>query len=391
MGKYFAGGLIHRYCSTALAPERHDILSCASAEAKAALEGFQNRFKSHRRPDGSSTPVSKYWQTIDGNQVHLLRLTLANMVPLNSDNNSDDDSLRKEQRKILSQGNALKYGLPEHETLLPTEHLCFFTPRVPSDTLGADGSDTSFNPPGGVFTRRMWAGGEMTWKGTPIRIGDRVWEKTYVEDVQLKRLGGSRGEMIVVWVRKEFGTDNGLALVDKRSWVFQKALSTDNMPEEQNHSQSTNNCIDFSQCQLVQPTRVKQYHADLFRYSALTFNAHAIHLSPLWARQVEGHKNTVVHGPLNLSLLVRKWCKDVAGWRMDNDGCISGSPVKRKLVHLSYRAKKPVYAESEYVIGFEKQGGRTFLDTNADAHKVVAQLSDGSVAMEATIRSMPLD
>ncbi len=43
----------------------------------------------------------------------------------------------------------------------------------------------------------------------------------------------------------------------------------------------------------------------LFRYSALTFNAHAIHLDPAFARTLDAsHRNTLVHGPLVLTLLV---------------------------------------------------------------------------------------
>lgn len=42
----------------------------------------------------------------------------------------------------------------------------------------------------------------------------------------------------------------------------------------------------------------------LFRYSALTFNAHSIHLDPLYAREIEGHRNLLVHGPLSLTFLI---------------------------------------------------------------------------------------
>ena len=42
----------------------------------------------------------------------------------------------------------------------------------------------------------------------------------------------------------------------------------------------------------------------LFRFSALTFNAHAIHLDPQYCREVEGHRNLLVHGPLTLVLML---------------------------------------------------------------------------------------
>jgi hydroxyacyl-ACP dehydratase HTD2-like protein with hotdog domain len=42
----------------------------------------------------------------------------------------------------------------------------------------------------------------------------------------------------------------------------------------------------------------------LFRFSALTFNAHLIHLDPLYARNTEGHHDILVHGPLTVVLML---------------------------------------------------------------------------------------
>lgn len=42
----------------------------------------------------------------------------------------------------------------------------------------------------------------------------------------------------------------------------------------------------------------------LFRFSALTFNAHGIHLDPEYCRSIEGHRNLLVHGPLSLVLML---------------------------------------------------------------------------------------
>lgn len=42
----------------------------------------------------------------------------------------------------------------------------------------------------------------------------------------------------------------------------------------------------------------------LFRFSALTFNAHSIHLDQEYTRNQEGYRNLLVHGPLTLTLLL---------------------------------------------------------------------------------------
>lgn len=44
--------------------------------------------------------------------------------------------------------------------------------------------------------------------------------------------------------------------------------------------------------------------AILFRFSALSFNAHAIHLDPAHCRAAEGYDAPLVHGPLLLALVL---------------------------------------------------------------------------------------
>lgn len=81
----------------------------------------------------------------------------------------------------------------------------------------------------------------------------------------------------------------------------------------------------------LQPTA-----ALLFRYSALTFNAHSIHLDRLYCREVEGHRNLLVHGPLSLTLMVELLGRHVA--KED-----SSARVKE----IEYRHLAPLYAEEE--------------------------------------------
>lgn len=65
----------------------------------------------------------------------------------------------------------------------------------------------------------------------------------------------------------------------------------------------------------------------LFHFSALTFNAHSIHIDPEYARATDGHRALLVHGPLSLALMLRV-LNDQAG------------PVAR----ISYRNYAPLYA-----------------------------------------------
>lgn len=70
----------------------------------------------------------------------------------------------------------------------------------------------------------------------------------------------------------------------------------------------------------------------LFRFSALTSNAHMIHYNESWARDVEGHPGVVVHGPLNLIAML-DYFRDIHG---------------REPRGISYRALSPLYANDEY-------------------------------------------
>ena len=66
----------------------------------------------------------------------------------------------------------------------------------------------------------------------------------------------------------------------------------------------------------------------LFRYSAVTFNAHRIHYDEPYATQVEGYPDLVVQGPLTATLLC-----ELARTR-------SGRPVRS----IAFRARVPLFA-----------------------------------------------
>jgi hydroxyacyl-ACP dehydratase HTD2-like protein with hotdog domain len=96
----------------------------------------------------------------------------------------------------------------------------------------------------------------------------------------------------------------------------------------------------------------------LFRFSALTFNAHKIHYNEDWTNNVEGHPGLVVHGPLNLINILNFW-QDFHG-----KGAFPTS--------INYRALSPLYAGQKYLI----QGTRTPGVEAEYKWEVVAQRDD---------------
>ncbi|KAK0737351.1 hypothetical protein B0T21DRAFT_410804 [Apiosordaria backusii] len=263
-------------------------------------------------------------QLLDGNQLQKLSLTLGRRSESSTEEPPD--------------GTPLPYG----------HHLIYFTPSQFESELGADGSDTTFNSPA-PFTRRMWAGGQMEWNpDISLKIGERVEETTEILDATAKK-SRDGSEMVLVDVEKRFVTPRGLALTDRRSWIFRQPLNApppspstpiSTIPTTKSHTQ------DALSPQNEYPIRHLVWSpVALFRFSALTFNAHMIHFNETWTRQVEGHPNVVVHGPLNLINMMDYW-RDVHS--------LEGE-VKAK--GISYRALSPLYAGEEYTIGTEAVEG----------------------------------
>ena len=91
----------------------------------------------------------------------------------------------------------------------------------------------------------------------------------------------------------------------------------------------------------------------LFRFSALTFNPHKIHYSLPWARDVEGHRDIVVHGPLNLILILDLW-RDVKSQNV-------GDPTAIVPNRITYRATSPLYAGDQYRVEIHEDEGASIV------------------------------
>ncbi|KAL8658890.1 MAG: hypothetical protein Q9226_000725 [Calogaya cf. arnoldii] len=263
-------------------------------------------------------------QLLDANQTQRLSLTL-------------------NRPRLYRDGGDLRQFTPANGTpLAPGYHLVYFTPIALPEELGNDGTDISFSP-SKPFTRRMWAGGEMKWvKGNPLRIGEEAIERTRLVSAEPK-IGKTGEEMIIVRVEKTFENAKGPALVDKRDWVFRTALSG---PAPLLDARESDNQPPSPQDASQQSRDFLQTAVSLFRFSALTFNGHKIHYSRPWARAAEGHRDIVVHGPLNLINMLDFW-RDV----QEDDYMIPQS--------IKYRATAPFYAGETYRALLEKGVGTT--------------------------------
>ncbi|KXS96490.1 hypothetical protein AC578_6306 [Pseudocercospora eumusae] len=310
-------------------------------------------------------------QLLDANQARLFSLTL-------------------DREKFWPHSESLIDGEPKAGTPLPAGyHNAYFTPTQLPAQLGVDGTDTSYNPEA-PFTRRMWAGGSISWPGAGnpsnnnpayLKIGDTATEITKVLSCDAKTLKNSGEAMLVVGVVKEFYDSNDeLCVVDRRNWVFREALdaqkksnppppATKKKKQSEMQQQKTQN----EGTLLTKP--FQRTPTQLFRISALTFNAHRIHYDRTWAVEVEGHRDVVVHGPLNMISCLDFWRDEVGKSAKKNEVLPYLYPKS-----LEYRATSPVYVEEPYKILMERAA---IMDENV-AVEVVGD--DGRLCMKGEIR-----
>jgi len=289
--------------------------------------------------DFGGTKTFERRQLLDGNQLQKLLVTL--------NRPTGDDT-------------------PANGTPIPPGyHLVYFTPMDVETFLGRDGTDQTFNAPA-PFTRRMWAGGTMRWDAdADLRVGDEVTEITRLVSATPKK-SRSAGEMVVVEVEKEFVGSRGRALRDRRSWVFRPEIDETLVPpivkalDVDDRAPSIAEDIKADGNGIVR--QIQWSPVALFRFSALTFNAHKIHYNEDWTRRVEGHPGLVVHGPLNLISMLDYW-REMHGT----------SPAG-----ITYRAMSPLYAGERYQILSKRTEGEA-------GHEIVVGKSDGTICIKAQV------
>jgi 3-methylfumaryl-CoA hydratase len=174
----------------------------------------------------------------------------------------------------------------------PLWHWLYFLETRRQFELGTDGHAKlgGFLPPV-PSPRRMWAGGRFEFM-RPLRVGETFTRTSRIVDVQEKK--GRTGTLVFVVVRHEIGNSEGIALVEEQDLVYRdRAKPGDSASPPQPAPAGA-----------VWERTVQPDDVLLFRYSALTFNAHRIHYDRRFATETEGYPGLIVHGPLIATLLL---------------------------------------------------------------------------------------
>lgn len=196
------------------------------------------------------------------------------------------------------------------DALLPFFHQIYFweAPRQ----LGPDGHASHPDDPG-LF--RMWAGGRVQFHkafcaGIAARKASRV--KTIAEKE------GKSGPLTFVTLSHTVQQRGQPVLTEEQTLVYrQDRLARPAPPTRRPRHSDTQGMLQLSE-------------GLLFRYSALTFNAHRIHYDADYCRDVAGYPGLVVHGPL-LAQYLALALHDRLG----------------PLTQFSYRAEAPLFLGTE--------------------------------------------
>jgi 3-methylfumaryl-CoA hydratase len=186
-------------------------------------------------------------------------------------------------------------------------HWIYLLDRPAQADLGRDGHPVrgALPAPPGPGLRRMWAAGRVRTRG-PLYCGVPATKRSSVRSVTEKQ--GRSGHLTFVTVRHHILQDGKLVVDEEQDVVYRQAGAPD--------ATATTPAATAKPV----PAGEDEWEIDvsptlLFRFSALTYNAHRIHYDRDYARDVEGHPGLLTHGPLQ-ALAMAEAARG-AGWPGD--------------------------------------------------------------------------
>jgi len=134
----------------------------------------------------------------------------------------------------------------------------------------------------------MWAGGRVRTSG-PLRCGEPAAKRSRVLCVRDKR--GRSGPLTFITVEHQVLQRDRVMVDEQQDIVYREAVSPTGQAVAPSGEGTAISPADGEWAIEVSPTL-------LFRFSALTYNAHRIHYDRHYACDVEGYPGLVTHGPL---------------------------------------------------------------------------------------------
>jgi 3-methylfumaryl-CoA hydratase len=229
-------------------------------------------------------------------------------------------------------------------------HWVYLLERPPQAALGTDGHPArgGIPAPPGPGRRRMFAGGRVTQHG-PLRTGAAATRRTWQASSEAKH--GRSGSLVFVTVRSEISQDGRVVIAEEQDIVYREAAAAAaGQPREgltpAGLRQASSTPAGHGAQTPADPSE-REIAVDpvlLFRFSALTYNAHRIHYDRDYARQAEGYPGLVVHGPLQALLMA------------ELAGRVAPPPALRE---YSYRLVAPLFEGQGLVVSAAVSGDIT--------------------------------
>lgn len=239
---------------------------------------------------------------------------------------------------------ATRFGMGD--PLPPLWHWFYFLPRAPQARLGSDGHPErgGFMPPI-PHPRRMFAGARLRFH-QPLIIGRPARREAVIRDVTQK--SGRAGSLAFVSVGYSFVQDDVVCIEEEQDIVYREPGPPIPAPER----------VELPPAPAGAWARIVMPDSRLlFRFSALTFNAHRIHYDRPYAME-EGYPGLVVHGQLTAALLLE----------------LVRHHTPRPLTAFSFRGLAPLFDLAPFLLVATPADGRVELE---------AQGPDGKVALSA--------
>jgi 3-methylfumaryl-CoA hydratase len=234
------------------------------------------------------------------------------------------------------------------DALPPLWHWFYFLPKAPQNRIDVDGHPQrgGFLPPI-PYPRRMFAGARLRFH-RPLVVGEPAQREGTIRDVTLK--SGRSGPLAFVSVAYAIRQGEHLCVEEEQDIVYREPGPAIAAPR----------AVDWGPLPPEAWSRVVTLNPPLlFRFSALTFNAHRIHYDRPYATGEEGYPGLVVHGPLTAMLLIELVRKN--------------SPSR--VVEFSFRAVSPLFDLAPFRLVGTRAGNQV---------ELAAQGPEGSTAMTAT-------
>lgn len=173
----------------------------------------------------------------------------------------------------------------------PCGHWLYFVPAVPQQEIDLDGHPKrgSFIPPL-PQSRRMWAKSVITFHHD-LQVGAQVDKTATISSIETKT--GKSGELVFLGINNKYVQEGRLLREEDQTVVYR---------DHQDYDDDIFTLKAKPNADWSVPEQLNA--AELFRYSAVTFNSHRIHYDADYTRNVEKYPAIIVQGQLIATLVL---------------------------------------------------------------------------------------